>query len=176
MTAAVAAPDLQCGTIFRDHAPYVWRVLRRLGVAPCDIEDVCQEVFIVVHRKLDTFEQRSSVRTWLHGICVRVASDYRRKHRAAPPAGELVERDGEVAPVQVERLAEQEARSLLDALLDRLDENKRAVFVLYEIEQLTMQEVATALGCPVQTAYSRLHAARRDITAAIEDLHNRSTP
>jgi RNA polymerase sigma-70 factor (ECF subfamily) len=147
-----------------------------LGVAPGDIEDVCQEVFIVVHRRLDGFEHRSSVRTWLHGICVRVASDYRRKRRTKPEPVELVEHDGEVAATQVERLAEQEARELLDALLDRLDENKRAVFVLYEIEQVPMQEVAEAVGCPLQTAYSRLHAARREISAAIEELHNRRTP
>ena len=168
--------ELHCAAIFREHAPYVWRVLRRLGVAPADIEDVCQEVFIVVHRRLDGFEGRSSVRTWLHGICVRVVSDYRRKRRTKPEPAGLVEHDGEVAATQVEQLAEQEARELLDALLDRLDEGKRAVFVLYEIEQVPMQEVAQAIACPLQTAYSRLHAARREITAAIEELHTGRTP
>lgn len=176
MTAVQLSQELTCAAVFREHAPYVWRVLRRLGVHEADIEDVCQEVFIVVHRRLATFEHRSSVRTWLHGICVRVASDHRRKRRTKPEADELTEQQAEVAPSQVEALAEHEARQLLDSLLDRLDDNKRAVFVLYEIEQVSMQEVADAVDCPLQTAYSRLHAARREIEAAIAELHAGRTP
>ena len=60
--------------LFREHAPYVWRVLRRLGVAEADVEDACQEVFLVVHRRAESFDGTSSVKTWIYGICVRVAS------------------------------------------------------------------------------------------------------
>src|SRR4051812_1143348 len=65
--------------VFREHAPFVWRALRRLGVREADVEDACQEVFVVVHRRLADFEGRSSVRTWVYGICVRVASDWRKR-------------------------------------------------------------------------------------------------
>src|SRR5690606_13923988 len=77
--AAGALPSLD--EIFRAHAPFAWRALRRLGVAEADVDDVCQDVFMVVHRKLDAFEGRSSMRTWIYGICARTASDYRRSGR-----------------------------------------------------------------------------------------------
>ena len=66
-------PDL--AEIFRQYAPFAWRALRRLGVPDADVEDVCQEVFVVVHRKLGDFEGRSSLKTWIYGICPRTASD-----------------------------------------------------------------------------------------------------
>jgi len=176
LTAVHASAELTCASVFQEHAPYVWRVLRRLGVQSADIEDVCQDVFMVVHKRLPTFEHQSSVRTWLHGICIRVASDYRRKRRAKPEPNELAGVADDVAPTQIESLAEQEARELLDRLLDRLDDTKRAVFVLYEIEQVPMHEVAVAVGCPLQTAYSRLHAARREVEEAIARMQAGRTP
>jgi RNA polymerase sigma-70 factor (ECF subfamily) len=154
--------------VFRELAPFVWRALRRLGVAERDIEDVCQEVFMVVHRKIGEFEGRSSVRTWVYGISVRVASDYRKRSHVrrevvtdAPPEQVSTADDPHA------EAARREARARLDRILDALDEDKRAVFVLYEIEQITMQEVAQAVGCPLQTAYSRLHAARKHVEEAI---------
>ncbi len=125
---------------------------------------------MTVHRKLPGFEGRSSVRTWLYGICVRVASDYRKRIRARreTPAGLAAE--PAIDPAQEEHVAVGQARVLLDAILDRLEDAKRAVFVLYEIEGLPMGDVAVALECPLQTAYSRLHAARREVEAAVERL------
>lgn len=153
--------------IFRQYAPFVWRALRRLGVPESDVEDVCQEVFVVVHRKLGDFEGRSSLRTWIYGICARTASDYRRSGRVrrevvtdAPP--ETAHEGG-----QDDAVALRQARATLDRILDDLDDDKRSVFVLYEIEELTMAEVADALGCPLQTAYSRLHAARKVVEAGV---------
>jgi RNA polymerase sigma-70 factor (ECF subfamily) len=153
--------------VFREYAPFAWRALRRLGVPECDVEDVCQEVFVVVHRKLGDFEGRSSIRTWIYGICARTASDYRRSGRVrrelvtdAPPD---TAHDGG----QQDAVALRQARAALDRILDELDDDKRAVFVLYEIEELTMAEVADALGCPLQTAYSRLHAARKLVEAGV---------
>ena len=138
--------------------PYVWRVLRRLGVGESDVEDVTQEVFIVVLRRLADFEGRSSLRTWIYGICIRTASDYRKRaHRRHERA---TDSPGTDIAVEDRSFAAREARAELDAILSVLDDDKRAVFVLYEIEQLDMNEVATAIGCPLQTAYSRLHAAR----------------
>jgi RNA polymerase sigma-70 factor (ECF subfamily) len=157
--------------VFREHAPFVWRALRRLGVREADVEDACQEVFVVVHRRLGDFEGRSSVRTWVYGICVRVASDWRKR---AHVRREIVtdttpepEPDSGRDPQRA--LATREARRILDRILDELDDDKRAVFVLYEIEQLGMAEVADSLGCPLQTAYSRLHAARKLVEGRIAD-------
>lgn len=153
--------------VFHAHAPRVWRVLRRLGVREGDVEDQCQEVFVVVHRKLGEFEGRSKVSTWIHGICLRVASDYRRRAhvRHEEPTAEPPE--AQHSPPQVRLLQHAQERALLDAALADLDDDKRAVFVLYEIEEVPMAEVAEAAGCPLQTAYSRLHAARRQVQEAL---------
>lgn len=155
-----AASSTDLSAVFRDHAPYVWRVLRKLGIPEAEAEDLCQEVFVVVHRKLPEFEGRSSLTTWLYGICVRTASDHRRRARVRhEQVTEDVPEGRESAP-QAKDLARRQARALLDSALESLDEDKRAVFVLFEIEDLTMNEVAVSVGCPLQTAYSRLYAAR----------------
>jgi RNA polymerase sigma-70 factor (ECF subfamily) len=152
--------------VFDEHARYVWRTLRHLGVADADLEDLCQEVFVTVHRKLADFEGRSSLRTWIYGICLRVAADYRRRayvrrERAfAEPDADGATTESALPITQIER------RATMEALLDELDDDKRAVLVLYEIEGLTMKEVAEVVGCPLQTAYSRLHAARERLLQA----------
>lgn len=153
--------------LFREHGAFVWRSLRRLGMSESDADDLCQEVFLVAFRRLDSFEHRSSFKTWLYGIAVRVAQAHRRRAStqreqpwASPP--EVASPDG-----PHDQLADQQARQLLDRAVGELDDDKRAVFVLYEIEQLPMNEVAVALSCPAQTAYSRLHAARRQVQASV---------
>jgi RNA polymerase sigma-70 factor (ECF subfamily) len=153
--------------VFTTNAPFVWRALRRLGVREADVEDVCQEVFLVVHRQLAGFEARSSIRTWLYGICLRAASSYRRRpHRMREEIASTPPEESIPAP-QDDDLERKRALARLDAALDELDDDKRAVFVLYELEQLSMAEIAEATGCPVQTAYSRLHAARRLVEASL---------
>ena len=153
-------------TIFDEHARYVIRTLRHLGIAEADVEDVAQEVFVTVHRKLPEFEGRAKLRTWLYAICLRVASDHRRR------AYVVRERATEAPPVDTgERTGTEpdtslESRTFVLGMLAELDEDKRSVLVLYEIEGLTMREVAEVVGCPLQTAYSRLHAARDLLQAA----------
>jgi RNA polymerase sigma-70 factor (ECF subfamily) len=168
--AGPVGAELTVAGIFRDYAPFAWRILRRLGVSEADVDDICQEVFITVHRRLPDFEGRSSVQTWLYGICVRTAADYRKRARTrreivGAPAPNLGEREH-----QEYTLALREARATLDRILEELVDERRAVFVLYEIEELPMTEVATAVGCPLQTAYSRLHAARNQVEAAVRRL------
>ena len=150
-------------TVYDDHVKFAWRVLGRLGVARADLEDVCQEVFIVVHRRLGEFEGRSSLRTWIYGIALRCASDYRRRDRRGRPAPIT---EVAIAGSQLEDLDAQEARATLERLLELLDPEKREVFVLFELEELTMAEVVAIVGCPLQTGYSRLHAARAIVAAA----------
>jgi RNA polymerase sigma-70 factor (ECF subfamily) len=165
-----ASAPLTAAALFHEHGAFVWRLIRRLGVAEADADDVCQEVFVTVHRRLSQFEGRSSPRTWLYGIAVRVASDHRKRTVARHESGPEHVPEPVVRPHQEDDLALREARALLDRLLGALDDAKRAVFVLYEIEELSMSDVARTLGCPLQTAYSRLHAARRDIEAALRRL------
>ena len=154
--------------VFAENAPFVWRALRRLGVREADVEDVCQDVFLVVHRQLPGFEGRSSLQTWLYGISLRAASSYRRRpHRMREEIASTPPEESVPAP-QDDDLERKRALARLDAALDALDDDKRAVFVLYELEQLSMAEIAEATGCPVQTAYSRLHAARRLVEASLE--------
>ncbi len=162
-----AAPSFE--HVFQEHAAFVWRALRRLGVHASDVEDVCQEVFLTVHRRLDAFEARASLRTWIYGITVRTAANERRKQRRRPE--DLVEAPDAIVPEQqIEQLQQRQAVAMLDAVLDRIDDEKRAVFVLFEIEEVPMRDVAEAVGCPLQTAYARLYAGRRQYDAALRRL------
>ena len=153
--------------VFDAYAPFVWRTLRHLGISERDIEDVCQDVFVTVHRKLDSFQGRSSLKTWLYGICLRTASDHRRRAyvRREQPVSEPPARTADAT--QFDEVARRELGVQLIALLDALDDDKRAVFVLHEVEELSMKEIAEIIGCPLQTAYSRLHAARKLLISAL---------
>jgi RNA polymerase sigma-70 factor, ECF subfamily len=165
VTVALKRPAPTTGSdfaaVFSEHAPFVLRVLRHLGVPGSDLQDQAQEVFVAVFRGLEGFEGRSALRTWVYGICVRVASNYRRRAyvRRERSVSEPPEQAQE--PDQPRALEEGMGWPALRRLLDTLDADKRDVFVLYELEELPMREVAEACGCPLQTAYSRLHAARR---------------
>ncbi|HEX4417739.1 MAG TPA: sigma-70 family RNA polymerase sigma factor [Kofleriaceae bacterium] len=170
-TLAPAEPraTVEFAALYAEHAAFVWRSLRRLGVSDRDLDDVCQEVFVVVHRKLATFDATATMRTWLFGIARRVAADHRkrahvRRETLAAPAELEISQAGaaQAPPVELQR-----ARAVLDEILDELDEAKRAVFVLFELEEMAMAEVAKAVECPLQTAYSRLAAARKQVEGAV---------
>lgn len=165
--ATETAPVQSFSEIFREHGPYLWRALLGLGVWPGDVDDACQEVFLVVHRRLPEFDGRA-LGSWLYAICLRVASDYRRSARIRNevPVEQLPE--AHAPPKQVESVFTRELGERLLAALDRLDEDRRAAFVLYEIQELPLREVADAIGCPLQTAYSRLQSARQEIRGAFE--------
>jgi RNA polymerase sigma-70 factor (ECF subfamily) len=134
-----------------------------LGAGTADADDLCQEVFVIVHRRLAELDQSRSLRPWIYGVAVRVASDHRRRSHKCDA---LAEAEGlGTAPMQHEATERRQARELLDRALARIEEPKRAVFVLHELEEMKMPEVAEALACPLQTAYSRLHAARKEVKA-----------
>jgi len=159
--------------VFTAHADFAWRSLRRLGVAERDLEDVCQEVFMIVLRGLDSFEARSSIKTWIYGICRGVAANHRRKGSNARELPDQARVDLAAAEPPFEVRGADSAlgdRQLIEALLGRLSLEQREVFVLYEIEELTMREVSAAISCPEDTAYSRLKAARRAIEAELRRL------
>jgi RNA polymerase sigma-70 factor (ECF subfamily) len=157
------------------HADFVWRSLQRLGVRPPDLEDALQEVFIVVHRRLEGFEHASRMTTWLFGICLRVASAQRRRAHvrrertgAASDWLEQLEDDESHATETPEQAAlASELRTELEALLDRLDPEKRATVVMFEIEGMSAPEIAALTDVPVGTVYSRLAAAREELRIAV---------
>jgi RNA polymerase sigma-70 factor (ECF subfamily) len=168
---AIESRALAFSSVYASHAAFVRRSLRRLGVHAADVEDGCQDTFVVVHRRLNDYDGSAAVRTWLFGITRRVAADYRKRaHRRheAPAAAEPV-----IEATQVRELDRRRARAVLDRILDQLDEDKRSVFVQYELEEVPMNDVALAAACPLQTAYSRLAAARRQVDAAVR-RHQRS--
>lgn len=156
-------PQPEFRQLFAEQFGFVWRVLQRHGVPTRELEDGCQEVFIVVFRRFDEFERRSSLRTWMYGIAVRVAIGMRRRayRRRELLTGVVPEA---VAPHEASAGAEaNEARALLAAALRTLPRAKREVFVLYELESMTMAEVAHSLGIPEGTALYRLYRAREEV-------------
>ena len=164
LTTAAAPPavDSKVAALFHEHGRFVFRLLRRLGVSDADADDVFQEVFVIVHRKLPELEQTGSLRAWVYGISVRRAANYRKRQatRREVPTDEVSEHPDLDQPSPAEAIDTKKAKSILDAILVRLPDEKREAFVLHVIEELPMNEVAQALGCPLHTAYSRFYAAR----------------
>lgn len=154
--------------VYHTYASFVWRNARRLGVPPAALDDVMQEVFLVVHRRLSTFEERTSVRAWLSAILIRVVRSWRRTARKGGGARELwpaIETDSLVDPrtrSPLEHAERDEAVRELDAVLASMHEDRREVLVLSELEELTAPEIADALQVNVNTVYWRLRTARRE--------------
>jgi RNA polymerase sigma-70 factor, ECF subfamily len=155
--------------VYDEHFDFVWRSLRRLGMGPSDVADAVQEVFLVVHRRLSEFEGRARLTTWLYRICFRVASDRRRRahlryeelsdmERLAETAGELNSED---------KLAKDEDLALLQASLDALSLEQRAVFTLFELEKMPCDAIASLLEIPHGTVYSRLRLGREAFRKAL---------
>lgn len=161
------ATALPFAEVFHAHAGYVLGLLQHLGVRDADIEDVAQEVFVVVHAQLAAFEGRSSLKTWICGISLRKASEYRRKaYRRRERLTDGLEGARAALPSDQEETIEQSrVAERLKRALASLSEKQLQVFVLFEIEELSMAEISEALACPRFTAYTRLYAARRAVRA-----------
>ncbi len=160
--------------VYEAHFDFVWRSVRRLGVSEGAVDDVVQEIFLVVHRRLVEFEARSSVKTWLFGIVLRVVREHRRHVRRKSPHSIRPEppTDPETLGDSPDRnphesAAKTEAVRVLHAILDELDDDKRETFVLAELEQMTVPEIAQALAVNMNTVYSRLRAARQEFDQAV---------
>jgi RNA polymerase sigma-70 factor, ECF subfamily len=153
--------------IYRSELAYVWKTLRRLGAPPPDLEDLAHDVFVVVHRHLGDYDPARPLRPWLFGIALRVVADFRRLRRNQREIpGERVE-PVDAAPTAHERVEGQEMRDLLMKALDTLDLEQRAVFVMHDLDEVPVPEIAEALAIPLNTAYSRLRLARADLAAWI---------
>ncbi|MDB4931487.1 MAG: polymerase sigma factor RpoE [Myxococcaceae bacterium] len=147
---------------------FIWATLQRLGARAADLADLAQEVLIVVHRKLGTYDPSMPLRPWLYGICVRVLKVHRRRawFRRELPMAQVPDRVAPGADPERAAIAAQEGARLA-ALLDELNPEKRAVFVMFELEQLACDEIATLVGVPVGTVWSRLHLARKQLEGAL---------
>lgn len=165
--------------LYDAHVAFVWRNLRRLGVMDRDVDDKCQEVFVVAHRRFEEFADRGhGPRAWLFQIVLRVASDarrHRRRHPVDPDGGFAGERVCIDAP-QAAAFAHHEALGILDRALAGIDMGRRAVLVLHEIEQMTAPEIARTLEIPLNTVYSRLRVARLELDAELARFADAEAP
>ena len=151
------------GKLYEEHADAVFRALRRWGVSDVAADDALQDVFLVASRKLGEFEGRSTHRTWLFGIALRVARGVRRS-RAHETIGDE-EPEGDHVPPD-ERVDAMRAARLLDRLLAELDDAQREVFVMADMHDMSAPEIAEITGANLNTVYSRLRLARESIAAA----------
>jgi RNA polymerase sigma-70 factor (ECF subfamily) len=148
--------------VYDAHFHFVWRSLRRLRVPSANLNDAVQDVFVVVHRRLPEFEGRSEVSTWLFAICLRVARDHRRRAHIRREVlhdecfAFLVDPTGDTGAA-AERNQE---LALFETVLAELGLEQRVVFILFELENLTGDQIAEALAIPLGTVYSRLRLAR----------------
>ncbi len=156
---------------YRTYFRSTWTLVGRLGVPPNHIEDVVQEVFLILHRKRDDFRHDSSVRTWIHGIAIRVARHHRTRllRREMDPLPPQTSAESPSLDSTVESRAQLER---LDVLLGELSQEQREVFVLVEVGGLSAREVAQVVGTKLNTVYSRLRLARDRMKASLQAMQN----
>lgn len=155
--------ELDLAKVVSEHGAFIWRVLRHLGVPESQLGDLSQEAFMVLLERPDAFQGRSSLRTFLYGVCRNVAREARKRERAQRETG-IEQLPEQSAPATQERtLFITENRARLIEVLAELSEEQRLIFVLYEMEEVAMEEIAAAIGAPLRTCYSRLEVARKQV-------------
>jgi len=178
-SSAFAVPSV--ADVYAAHFKYVWRCLRSLGVPDAALDDALQEVFLVVQRKLEAFDGACDTKTWLYAIVLRIARRYRaeaalyaRRFTEHEPGSDddALETSSVAADLRSE-IEKNERLALAQRALAGLDDAKREVFVFACIEGMSAPEIATLVGIPLNTVYSRLRAARQAFAEAVALL---STP
>jgi RNA polymerase sigma-70 factor (ECF subfamily) len=163
--------------LYRAHFEYVWKSARRLGVPLPEVDDVVQETFLTVHRLLDRYDPERAVRSWLFSVLWGLVLRHRRSHRRwAALAEQTTNVDGlpdSFASAPDRNVETHESARMLEAILDKLDPDKRAVLVLADIEEKPIAEIAQILGIKVNTAASRLRLAREHVDASLARLRAR---
>ena len=166
---------LDVGELHDLYSDFVWRSLQRLGVGNANLEDALQDVFIVVQRRLNSFDSTAKMTTWLFGICLRVAAAHRRRahKRHEQQVAEFQDRPDERPSSDPEQAAiRRETQRQIEQGLDALDLERRAVFVMFEIDRIPAPAIAEMLDIPLGTVHSRLHRARTDFRDAIARLQH----
>ena len=157
---------LDLATIYDDHADFVWRVAKRLGVPDGALEDVMHDVFVIVHRRIDDYDGRAALTSWLYGITRGVASNRRRGRAREARRIEHAQPKPQTLPPTDDAAHRREAAAFVRQFLAELDPDKREVFVLVDLEGITVKEAASLTGINVNTAHARLRAARQAFRAA----------
>lgn len=154
-----------------EHGHFVCLALRHLGASESELDDLTQEVFLTVHRRLLDYEERGRARGWLYSICRRVVASQRRKQRRwnHKPIVDS-EHDVPMPASQLERLELSESVRHGYRVLEQLPREQRSVFWLYEVEDVPIRQIAEALGVHIQTVYSRLYKARARVVAVAEGM------
>jgi RNA polymerase sigma-70 factor, ECF subfamily len=169
-------PKLDVAEVYAQNAQFLWKSLYRMGVAEADLPDALQEVLLVVHRRLDSFDGSCQLGTWLFSICLRVAATARRtrRRRREEPMDSSTPTDRLVETNNPEQLAlARDARRRLDLALDSLGPEKRAVLVMFELEGISCTEIAALLGVPKGTVFSRLANARQAFLHTLQRIEAR---
>src|SRR5688572_15820892 len=158
--------------IYREHHAPIWRFLLHLGVRDADVPDVTHNVFVIAHRKLGQFEHRSTMRTWLCGIALRVGRDFMRSAavRLEVAASDTLAADRAGTDDSGDSLLRKRQLALAMRLLEALPAEQREVFVLHELEQLTGPEIAELMGSPLNTVRTRLKRARDAFRQRVAEL------
>ncbi len=168
MTSGPPTPAFR--TLFESEYGYVRGAVTRMGIRPADVPDVVHDVFVIVHRKLGELDTARPVRPWLFGIAFRVAVGVKRKmgyRSEQPDGGESAVFAPSQAPSPEDAMSDNQRREMLAGAMDLLDDEKRAVFVLHDLDGNSMPIVAESLDIPLNTAYSRLRLAREVLRARL---------
>ena len=174
VVASGAALHGTLAQIYDAHFDFVWRNARRLGVPDASADDVAQDVFMIVQRRIADFDGRASMQAWIFGILVRVVRDHRRSFRRKGARNVSLEHEASreagaaPGPTPVEQAERAERMRLLEQLLGELDEEKRTLLMLSELEEWTLREIAEFYGSNTSTIYSRLRAAKRAFEQAYQ--------
>lgn len=162
--------------LFVSQFSWVCRTLRRLGVRPGDLEDAAQEVFVSVHKKLEGYDPDRPVRPWLAAFTYRVAANQNRLARHRREVQQDLETEPESGMDPEAALDEKRARELVLWALGTVPLERRAVLVMHDIDAFTAPEIAEALEIPLNTVYSRLRVARRELGSALERARSERSP
>jgi RNA polymerase sigma-70 factor (ECF subfamily) len=160
--------------IYKIYFNFVWSSAGHLGAPKDAIDDLVQDVFLVIHDRLHTLQRPEALRSWIYGIVRRTISDHRRARRTRETLGATLgaePKPSHPSPLDVTEMNSDLA--ILKGILASLDEQKREIFVMVEVLEMSVPEVAQAIEIPLNTAYSRLRNAREAFNQALALLESR---
>jgi RNA polymerase sigma-70 factor (ECF subfamily) len=169
--------ELDINSLFDREFGYVWKTLRRFGVREADLPDQTQEVFLKLHELRAEYDPARPLRPYLCAIAFRVAVGHRRRaHQRREVLGEAGPPAVDATLDPAEQLERSEARSRLMEALEHVNDDRRVVLVMHDIDGTGMPEIVAALGIPLNTGYSRLRLARQELSEAVHALREGREP
>jgi RNA polymerase sigma-70 factor (ECF subfamily) len=156
--------------LYEAEVDYVWNLLQRLGVRASELDDLTHEVFLKVYFGLPTYDPSRPLRPWLSGITYRVFADHLRRGRQQPTSPEALDEMPHSGASPEGMLSSKQEQRLVQQALERLEPERRIIFIMHELEGHSVPDIASALGAGLNTTYSRLRLARRDFVLAVRTL------